>query len=100
MVMDTSSAEFLAKVKEAVVTYDKYIICLNKTQDEFLRTVLRLAAKAKKAFEERDKLSKNGIALDKYVTVIFSENPKDGESPVCNIYFNLSSDYAKKLKTK
>lgn len=96
--MDTISPEFLEKVKEAVITYDKYIICLDKTPDEFLEIILRLAKKAKKAFDEREKSCKNGIALDRHITIIFSENAQNQDSPICNIYFNLSSDYAKKLK--
>jgi hypothetical protein len=36
---------------------------------------------------------RNGIALDKEVTVILSQG--DGVRPLCGIYFNLHSPYRK-----
>jgi len=97
--MDAES-KYIKNIEEAFANYSKYIICLDKTPDEFLDSITRLAHKAKKAFDEREKCYKNGIAMDRHVTIIFSENPENKDQPICNIYFNLSSDYFEKLKSK
>lgn len=77
---------------EALKAYDKYIICIQKTPDEFEAGLVSLLAKAIKAYEKRGTL-RHGIALDKFVTVILSQS--DSERPLCGIYFNLHSPYQK-----
>jgi hypothetical protein len=73
--------------------YDKYVICLDKTPDEFQATLISLLHKAIKAYESRGPHLRHGIALDKHVTVILSQN--DSPIPLCGIYFNLRSPYQK-----
>jgi len=71
--------------------YDKYVICVDKTPEEFGATLISLIEKAIKAFESRGPDLRHGIALDKQVTVILSQN--DSPRPLCGIYFNLHSPY-------
>ena len=73
--------------------YDKYVICLDKTPEEFQATLTSLLNKAIKAYESRGPQLRHGIALDKHVTVILSQN--DHPRPLCGIYFNLHSPYQK-----
>ena len=73
--------------------YDKYVICIDKTPGEFEASLNSLLAKAIKAYESRGPQLRHGIALDKQVTVILSQN--DGPRPLCGIYFNLHSPYQK-----
>ena len=78
--------------------YDKYVICIDKTPEEFQTALLSLVKKAIKAYETRGPGLRHGIALDKHVTVILSqhETPK----PICGIYFNLASPYQKQVVAK
>ncbi len=71
--------------------YDKYIICIDKTPEDFEASLMSLLNKAVKAFESRGPGLRHGIALDKQVTVILSQN--EGPRPLCGIYFNLHSPY-------
>ena len=74
--------------------YDRYIICVDKTPDEFELSLLSLLNKAITAYETRGPQLRHGIALDKQVTVILSQS--DNPRPLCGIYFNLHSPYQKK----
>ena len=80
-------------MSEAVKNYDRYIICLGKTPDEFEASLNSLLKKAIKAYETRAAGMRHGIALDKEVTVILSQS--DETRPLCGIYFNLHSPYKK-----
>ena len=82
----------------AIKTYDKYVISLDKTPDEFATALNSLLAKAIKAYETRGEGLRHGIALDKQVTVILSQ--ADGAQPLCGIYFNLNSPYQKSALPK
>ena len=73
--------------------YDKYVICLDKTPEEFQATLVSLLNKAIKAYETRGPHLRHGIALDKHVTIILSQT--DTDRPLCGIYFNLHSPYKK-----
>ena len=84
---------FKREIAEAVKNYDRYVICLQKTPDEFQAALESLMQKAIKAFEGRPPEMRHGIALDKEVTVILSQS--DTERPLCAIYFNLHSPYKK-----
>lgn len=89
---------FKDQILEALSNYDKYIICLSKTTPDMAKSAISLLEKAIAAYLNRgDK--KNGIALDKYVTIILTE-AEDSDIPKCSIYFNLSSAYAKKITKK
>lgn len=89
---------FKVEIDKALDAYRKYIICIDKTPDEFEEIVQRLVGKAIKAFLSRKPDQRHGIALDNQITVIISEN--NGERPLCGIYFNLYSPHAKKKQTR
>jgi hypothetical protein len=84
---------FRQEIAEAMKAYEKYIICIDKTPEEFHASVVSLINKAIKAYESRGPQLRHGIALDRQVTVILSQN--DGPRPICGIYFNLHSPYQK-----
>ena len=86
--------DFQQEVAAAVNHYEKYVVCVAKTPEEFLASLLSLMAKAIDAFEKRDPGLRHGIALDRHVTIMLSES--DGTRPLCGIYFNLHSPYRKK----
>ena len=89
MTVDT----FKSEIEVAVKNYDRYVVCLQKTPDEFEASLTSLLQKAIKAYETRAAGMRHGIALDKEVTIILSQG--DGEVPLCGIYFNLHSPYRK-----
>ena len=78
--------------------YEKYVICIDKTPEEFVAALESLIAKALKAYETRGPNLRHGIALDKHVTVILSQN--ESARPLCGIYFNLHSPYQKTASPK
>ena len=73
--------------------YAHYVVCLNKTPEEFEASVKSLLNKAIKAYETRGPDLRHGIALDKHLTIILSQT--DSPRPLCGIYFNLHSPYQK-----
>jgi len=97
---------FRREVVAAMKAYEKYIICVDKTPEDFEVSLQSLIKKAITAYENRAAGMRHGIALDKFVTVILSQS--DEERPMCGIYFNLHSPYqknalpktVKELKTK
>ncbi len=89
MTVETFKREIAASVK----TYDKFVVCLEKTPEDFETSLTSLMAKAIKAYETRGAGLRHGIALDKQVTIILSQS--DEARPLCGIYFNLHSPYQK-----
>ncbi len=89
MTVDT----FKREIAEAVAAYDRFVVCLHKTPDEFGAALQSLIQKAIRAYETRPAGMRHGIALDKEVTIILSQG--DAEYPLCGIYFNLHSPYKK-----
>jgi len=89
---------FKREVAAAVKAYDKYVICIDKTPEDFEASLNSLLIKAIKAFETRGAGMRHGIALDKQVTVILSQS--DDDRPMCGIYFNLHSPYQKSTLPK
>jgi hypothetical protein len=87
MTVDT----FQPEIDEAVKNYDRYVVCLEKTPDEFEAALVSLLQKAIRAFDTRGAGMRHGIALDKEATVILSQT--DDVRPLCGIYFNLHSPY-------
>ncbi len=85
--------QFTREIAEARKAYEKYVVCLDKTPEEFAASLKSLLNKAIKAYESRGPDLRHGIALDKHVTVILSQS--DGPRPLCGIYFNLHSPYQK-----
>lgn len=92
--MDLTVETFQPEIAEAVKTYDKFIVCLDKTPEDCMASVVSLMEKAIKAYRERGPNLRHGIALDKQVTIILSQTEND--RPLCGIYFNLHSPYKKK----
>jgi hypothetical protein len=84
---------FQREITAALKAYDRHVVCLEKTPDEFLVALHSLVTKAIKAFEERGPHLRHGIALDRQLTVILSQT--ENAKPLCGIYFNLSSPYQK-----
>lgn len=91
MTVDT----FKPELEEALKAYEKYIVCIDKTPDQFEASLASLMTKAIKAYQTRDSNLRHGIALDKQVTIILSQT--DGDRPLCGIYFNLHSPYQKQV---
>lgn len=89
MTIETFKKEIAASVK----AYDKYVMCLEKSPEEFEAAMNSLMQKAINAFENRSPGMRHGLALDKQVTIILSQS--DGPRPLCGIYFNLHSPYQK-----
>jgi hypothetical protein len=89
---------FKPELAEALKAYSHYVICIDKTTDEFESSLVSLLDKAIKAFENRGPELRHGIALDKQVTVILSQN--DTPRPLCGIYFNLHSPYQRQSLPK
>jgi hypothetical protein len=91
-------ADFKVEIGAALKNYDRYVVCIEKTPDEFLATLESLVAKAISAFEGRGPNLRHGISLDRHVTVILSQT--EHELPLCGIYFNLHSPYQKPTSAK
>jgi hypothetical protein len=89
---------FKQELAEARKAYDHYIICIDKTPDQFAESIVSLMSKAIKAYETRGPNLRHGIALDKQITIILSQT--DGPRPLCGIYFNLHSAYQKQAAAK
>jgi hypothetical protein len=89
---------FKREIAVAAKTYDKFIVCLEKTPVDFEASLNSLMTKAIRAYETRGEGLRHGIALDKQVTIILSQG--DGPLPMCGIYFNLHSPYQKNALPK
>jgi hypothetical protein len=96
--MELTVEMFKSEIAEALKTYEKYIVCIDKTPQDCHDSLVRLIEKAIKAYNNRGPHLRHGIALDKQVTIILSQT--DGERPLCGIYFNLHSPYQKKSAAK
>ena len=89
---------FKEEIALAMKAYELYVICIDKTPEEFEGALVSLMGKAIRAYETRGPLLRHGIALDKHLTVILSQS--DGSRPLCGIYFNLHSPYQKESLPK
>jgi hypothetical protein len=89
---------FKQEIAEAMKAYEKYVICIDKTPEDFEASLSSLLVKAIKAFESRGPNLRHGIALDRHVTIILSQN--DSPKPLCGIYFNLHSPYQKTTSSR
>ncbi len=92
--MELTVEMFELEIAEAVKTYDKFIVCLDKTPEDCEASLNSLMEKAIKAYASRGANLRHGIALDKQVTIILSQT--ESERPLCGVYFNLHSPYRKK----
>ena len=95
---DVTVEMFKQEIREALKSYDKFIVCLDKVPDDCEHSLQSLMEKAIKAYENRGPHLRHGIALDKHVTIILSQT--EHERPLCGIYFNLHSPYQKKGLTR
>ncbi len=86
--------DFSAEIAAAVRAYDKYVVCVDKTPEQFLKSLESLMKKAIDVYENRSPGLRHGIALDSHVTIMLSET--DGERPLCGIYFNLHTPHKRK----
>src|ERR1700733_16302693 len=93
LIMPMTVDTFQPEIDEAVKNYDRYVVCLQKTPDEFTASLVSLVQKAIRAYDTRAAGMRHGIALDKEVTIILSQS--DDVRPLCGIYFNLHSPYKK-----
>lgn len=84
---------FKNEITAGVKAYDKFIVCLEKSPEDFEAALASLMVKAIKAYEGRGAGMRHGIALDTHVTIILSQS--DSARPLCGIYFNLHSPYHK-----
>jgi hypothetical protein len=82
---------FEKEITEALLSYERFIVCLDKTPEQCRDSLVSLTQKAIKAYVNRNPNLRHGIALDKQNTVIISQS--DTERPLCGIYFNLHSPY-------
>jgi hypothetical protein len=89
---------FKREIAAAVKTYDKFVVCLEKTPEDFEASLISLMGKAIKAYASRGEGLRHGIALDNQVTIILSQS--DDARPLCGIYFNLHSPYQKNALPK
>ncbi len=96
--MELTVEMFKPEIAEALKTFDKYIVCLEKAPDDCEVSLQSLVEKAINAYVNRGPNLRHGIALDKQITVILSQS--ENEKPLCGIYFNLSSPYRKKATGK
>ena len=90
MTVETFKREIAASRK----AYGKFIICLEKTPEDFEVSLTPLMAKAIMAYKTRGEGMRHGIALDQHVTIILSQS--DEARPLCGIYFNLHMPYQKR----
>lgn len=93
MLANVTVETFGQELAEAMKAYEKYVVCIDKTPEDFQASLISLLVKAIKAYESRGPQLRHGIALDRQVTVILSQN--DTSRPLCGIYFNLHSPYQK-----
>ncbi len=82
---------------QALKSYDRHIVCLEKSPQDAKASLRSLIEKAIQAYETRAAGLRHGIALDRHITVILSQAA--GERPLCGIYFNLYTPYHKKSET-
>ena len=86
--------DFASEIAVAVRAFDKYVICVDKTPDAFLKSIESLMKKAIDVYENRAPGLRHGIALDSHVTIMLSD--ANGSRPLCGIYFNLHTPHKKK----
>lgn len=88
--MDTFQPELTAALR----SYDRHVVCMEKVPEACEQSLRSLMQKAINAYVNRGAEMRHGIALDRHVTIILSQT--DGNRPLCGIYFNLHSPYARK----
>jgi hypothetical protein len=92
--MDLTVETFEPELSTALRGYDRHVVCLEKSTCDCEKVLRSLLQKAINAYCHRGPEMRHGIALDRQVTIILSQT--DGDRPLCGIYFNLHSPYARK----
>jgi hypothetical protein len=64
--------DFNQEIHAALAAYERYVVCIEKTPDQFLEILRSLTAKAIKVYQNRAPGLKHGIALDGQLTIILS----------------------------
>ena len=90
--------DFQEEIDHATRNYEKFVICIDKIPEDFLRSLQSLLKKAVTAYENRGPGLRHGLALDRRVTIMLSQT--DTDKPLCGIYFNLHSPYRRPAATK
>ena len=93
--VDLSVDMFENAIATAVKSYDRHIVCLDKSPQDCRAALESLLKKALVAYEKRPAGLRHGIALDPQVTIILSQQD-DADLPLCGIYFNLHTPYRKR----
>jgi len=96
-VMTLTVEEFKEEIAGALRHYEKFVICIEKTPEDFLRSLQSLLKKAITAYEDRGPGLRHGLALDRHVTIMLSQTD-DNDRPLCGIYFNLHSPYRRQAE--
>jgi len=95
--MTLTVEEFKDEIAGALRHYEKFVICIDKTPEDFLRSLQSLLKKAITAYEDRGPGLRHGLALDRHVTIMLSQTD-DTDRPLCGIYFNLHSPYRRQAE--
>lgn len=96
--MPLTAETFAKELTAALAQYERHVVCLEKVPEDCAASLTSLIGKAIHAYENRSAGMRHGIALDRHITIILSQT--DGEVPLCGIYFNLYSPYAKKTSVR
>lgn len=82
--------DFQQQIVAAVKAFDRCVVSLDAPPVDFATTLPGLVRKAIAQFEKRAPGMRHGIVLNRHVTVMVSDHHG---RVLCNIYFNLHSDY-------
>ncbi|HTH50233.1 MAG TPA: hypothetical protein VMB21_22160 [Candidatus Limnocylindria bacterium] len=96
--MDLTVDSFQAELADALKSYERHVVCLEKLPEDCEASLRSLLLKAINAYVGRGADMRHGIALDRHVTIILSQS--EGDRPLCGIYFNLYSPYNRRASVK
>ena len=94
--MDLTVQTFEKEIEAALASYDRYVVALDKVPEDAATSLASLMGKAIAAYTTRKPGMRHGIALDRHLTIILSQQEDPAERPLCGVYFNLHSPYARK----
>ena len=97
--VDLTVQSFAPEMESALAAFDRYVVALDKVPEDAGTSLASLVGKAITAYISRQPGMRHGIALDRHLTVILSQNDT-GPRPLCGIYFNLHSPYTRKTPAR
>lgn len=97
--MELTVQTFAPEIEAALAAYDRYVVALDKVPEDAGTSLASLIGKAITAYSTRQPGMRHGIALDRHLTVILSQNDA-APRPLCGIYFNLHSPYTRKASSR